>query len=251
MEMTSRLNDKTVIITGASSGIGAALAVACSKRGARVVLAARRTERLANVADLCVGETLAIPCDVSVDGERRRLVEQVLDQWGQIDVLINNAGFGLYAPFDEIEESDLRALFDVNVIAVFRMTQQVLPAMRKAGHGRIVNIASTGGLIAHAPNVSAYLAAKHAVVGMSRGLRRELEDSDICVQVVCPHLTDTGFFGVGVGAEVMSHVADRLRAHMDSAEDVAEGTIDQIGKEPFIIFPTTQSKKAYDRFQEV
>lgn len=248
--MTNRLTEKTVIITGASSGIGAALAVACSKRGARVVLAARRAEQLAKVAGSCAGETLTIPCDVSNDDERRQLVEHVLNEWGRIDVLINNAGFGLYAPFDEIEESDLRSLFDVNVIAVFRMTQQVLPAMRDAGHGMIVNIASTGGLIAHAPNVSAYLAAKHAVVGMSRGLRRELEDSDISVQVVCPHLTDTGFFGVGVGAEAMSQVADRLRGHMDSAEDVAEGTIEQMGKEPFVIFPTAQSKKAYNRFLE-
>jgi short-subunit dehydrogenase len=249
--MTNWLDGKTVVITGASSGIGAALAKTCSRRGARVALAARRRQRLTEVAALCESETLAIPCDVTKDDDRRRLVESTLDQWGQIDVLINNAGLGLYAPFDEIEESDLRELMDVNLVAVFRMTQAILPAMRKARFGRIVNIASTGGLIAHAPNVSAYLAAKHAVVGMSRGLRLELEASGISVQVVCPHLTDTEFFRVGVGADVMSNAADRLRRHMDSADDVAEGIVDQIGADPFIVFPTDRSKTAYERFVEV
>jgi len=249
--MTNWLDGRTVVITGASSGIGAAVAQTCSSRGARVALAARRRQQLTEVAASCDSETLVIPCDVTKDDDRRHLVKDVLDQWGQIDVLINNAGLGLYAPFDEIEERDLRELMDVNFVAVLRMTQEILPSMRTAGFGRIVNIASTGGLIAHAPNVSAYLAAKHAIVGMSRGLRLELEATGISVQVVCPHLTDTEFFRVGVGADVMGNAADRLRRHMDSADDVAEGTVDQIGAEPFIVFPTERSRKAYERFLEV
>ena len=245
-----RWQGQVVIVTGASSGIGAALSRAYSERGACVALAARRAERLAETAAACPGETLSVVCDVT-DGEgRRRLVAETLDRWGRIDVLVNNAGCGMYAPFDEIEEEDFRALLDVNLIAVLRMTQEVLPILRAAGRGGIVNIASTGGLIAHAPHLSAYLAAKHAVVGLSRGLRRDLEETGIFVQAVCPHLTDTDFFSTGVGAEVMHTVADRLRDRMDTAREVAEGTVEQTGSGPFLVFPTERSRRAYERFRE-
>jgi len=249
--MTNRLNGEVVIITGASSGIGAALARSCSKRGARVALAARRNARLAEVAASCPGETMAVACDVTVPEDRQRLVNVVVEKWGRIGVLVNNAGIGLYAPFDQTREADLRELLELDFVAVFCMTQLVLPVMRAAGRGTIVNIASTGGLIAHAPNVSAYLAAKHALVGLSRGLRRDIEGTGISVQVVCPHLTDTEFFEAGVGAEEMRMVAAPLRSRMDRAEDVAEGTTEQIGTESFIIFPTARAQAAYERFRDL
>ncbi len=248
--MAERLNEQVVVVTGASSGIGAALARSLSRRGAHVALAARRPDRLAEVASSCPGETAAITCDVTVAEDRRRLVSAVLDRWGRIDVLINNAGLGAYAPFEEVRESDLRRVLEVDFVAVFMLTQAVLPAMRTAGKGTIVNVASTGGLIAHAPNVTAYLGAKHAVVGMSRGLRRELAGTGISVQVVCPHLTDTEFFEVGVGAETMSQVAGKLRERMDSPEDVAEGTVAQMGSEPFVVFPTERARDMYERLQD-
>jgi len=194
---------------------------------------------------------MTVTCDVTVSEDRRRLVDAVLERRGRIDVLVNNAGIGLYAAFGDVKEADLRELLEVDLVAVFRMTQEVLPAMRAAGRGAIVNVASTGGLIAHAPNVSAYLAAKHAVVGMSRGLRRDLEGTGISVQVVCPHLTDTKFFEVGVGAEAMREAAGRLRNRMDTAEDVAEGTAEQIGIGSFIIFPTERARAAYERFRDL
>lgn len=249
--MMSRLNGKVVIITGASSGIGAALARSCSKRGAHVALAARRGEQLAEVAVTCPGETMVVTCDVTVSEDRQRLVNAAVERWERIDVLVNNAGIGLYAPFDKTGEADLRALMEVDFMAVFGMTQLVLPLMRATGRGAIVSVASTGGLIVHAPNVSAYLAAKHAVVGLSRGLRRDLEGTGISVQVACPHLTDTGFFETGVGAEEMQVVAAPLRCLMDTAEDVAEGTVEQIGADPFVIFPTARSRAAYERFRDL
>jgi short-subunit dehydrogenase len=249
--MMDSLDQQVVIITGASSGIGAALARACSQRGASVALAARSQERLSNIARCCPGETLVVPCDVTVAKERRELVDAAVARWGRVDVLVNNAGIGYYAPFEEIDEASLRALLEVDFLAVFGMTQEVLRVMKPAGRGLIVQVASTGGLIAHAPRVSAYLAVKHAVVGMSRGLRRDLEGTGVRVQVVCPHLTDTGFFEAGIGAEAMKEVADRVRGHMDTADQVAEGILQQLGSERFIVFPTDRARSAYERFLEV
>jgi short-subunit dehydrogenase len=244
------LRGQVVVITGASSGIGAALARACSHRGALVVLAARSRDRLTKVAESCPGEILVVPCDVTVGAERCQLVDAVLARWGKVDVLVNNAGIGYYAPFEQIDLASLRTLLEVDFVAVVAMTQEVLRVMKSAGRGLIVQIASTGGLIAHAPNVSAYLAAKHAVVGISRGLRRDLEGTGIRVQVVCPHLTDTGFFATGLGAEAMREVADGLRGHMDAADQVAEGIVAEMGSDKFIVFPTDRSRKAYERLTE-
>lgn len=244
------LQGQVVVITGASSGIGAALARACSHRGALVVLAARSRERLTEVAGCCAGETLVVPCDVTSAEDRHRLVDQAVGCWGRIDVLVNSAGIGYYAPFDEIDVNDLRTLLEVDLVAVLAMTQEALRVMRPAGHGLLVQIASTGGLIAHAPSVSAYLAAKHAVVGMSRGLRRDLEGTGIRIQVICPHLTDTGFFGTGVGAEAMKETVGRLRKHMDTADQVAEGIVCAMSSDRFIVFPTDRARSAYERFRE-
>jgi short-subunit dehydrogenase len=245
-----RWSDQTAIVTGASSGIGAALAQALSRRGARVALAARRLPRLEAVAAGCPTETLAVPCDVTVPEQRRLLVDRVVERWGRIDVLVNNAGLGLYGTLEDTQEDQLRRLLEVNLIAVYGMIRLVLPIMKAADRGLILNIASTGGLIAHAPKVSAYLASKHAVVGMSRGLRLELQGGPVRVQVVCPHLTDTEFFAVGIGAEEMSEAADAVRHRMDSPDEVAEGTLEQLPDGPFLLFPTARAKAAYARLRE-
>ncbi len=248
--MRHRLDGSVVVITGASSGIGAALACRCAEQGARVVLAARRADRLAGVARTCTGEPLPVACDVTLAADRARLVETALEHYGQIDVLINNAGIGLYAPFEATAETDLRAVFEVDFFAVFLMSQAVLPSMRAVGRGAIVNVASTGGLVAHTTNVSGYLAAKHAVVGMSRGLRRDLAGTGITVQVVCPHLTNTDFFGAGIGADAMQPVVEPVREKMDTPEEVATGTVSQIGAGPFLVFPTQRAQAAFARFLE-
>jgi len=248
--MKTDWTDRVVMITGASSGIGAALSGSLSRRGARVALLARRADRLEELATRLPGETLVVPCDVTVETDRNASVDHIVESWGRIDVLVNNAGVGHYAPFADTDLDALRDLMEIDFVSAFAMAKRVLPHMIAAGRGLIVNVASTGGLIAHAPNVSAYLAAKHAVVGMSRGLRRELDGSGVRVQVVCPHLTDTGFFGVGVGAEEMELLANRLRDHMDSAESVAEGIVAGIEDGAFLVFPTPAARAAYERFRE-
>lgn len=238
------------VVAGASSGIGAAVARALCVRGARVALAARRADCLAEVARACPGDAFVVPADVTVEADRRGLVERVTQRWGRIDVFVNCAGIGLYAPFSDTREQDLRALFEVTVFAAFSLTQAVLSVMLPAHRGRIVHVASTGGLVAHASNVCAYLAAKHAVVGMCRGLRRELVDTGVTVQVVCPHLTDTPFFEVGIGAAAMHADAVRLRPGMDSAGAVAEGILDALASDRFVVFPTARARAAYERLAE-
>lgn len=242
---------RVALITGASSGIGAALAQALSRRGVFVALVARRVERLHEVARLCPTESKVFPCDLTAFRTFDPLVRQVLAWKGRIDILVNNAGLGIYKPFEEVTTNDLKAVFGLNFFAVFFLIQAVLPVMRKQGEGWILNIASTGGLIAHTAGVTPYLAAKHAVVGMSRGLRKELEGTGIHIQVVCPHLTRTEFFNRCLGAERMQGWIVGLYEKMDSPEQVAEGIVEQLGTEQFILFPTPSARKAYERFKDL
>ncbi len=242
---------RVALITGASSGIGAALARALSRRGAFVVLAARRTDRLQSVARTCTTETVVCAGDLTNPNYRADLVRKALAWKGQVHVLINNAGLGIYKSLEEVTEGELRQVLEINFIAAFALIQAVIPAMKQQGEGWIVNVASTGGLVAHTANVAPYLAAKHALVGLSRGLREELEGTGIHVQVVCPHLTKTEFFGSCIGAERLSGWIEDLYGKMDTAEEVAEGIVEKLGTKDFIVFPTERARRAYERFKDL
>jgi len=245
------LKDKVVIITGASSGIGAALARAFSKEGALVALAARRIERLEEVADACPSQTLVVQCDVTSEEGRQKLLDETLERFGRVDILVNNAGIGVYGDIEETEESDLRRLFEVNVFAVFLLTKLVLPVMKKRGSGLILNIGSIGGLIAHSNKVAAYVSSKHAVVGFTRGLVKDLHGTGVDAKVVCPQLIDTGFYQVSVGARQMEGLLDNVKSRMDTTDQVVEGIMKGIFSEQLVILPTEKSEKAYERFRDI
>jgi len=245
------LKDKVVIITGASSGIGAALARAFSKEGALVALAARRIERLEEVADACPSQTLVVQCDVTSEEGRQKLLDETLERFGRVDILVNNAGIGVYGDIEETEESDLRRLFEVNVFAVFLLTKLVLPVMKKRGSGLILNIGSIGGLIAHSNKVAAYVSSKHAVVGFTRGLVKDLHGTGVDAKVVCPQLIDTGFYQVSVGARQMEGLLDKVKSRMDTTDQVVEGIMKGIFSEQLVILPTEKSEKAYERFRDI
>ena len=245
------LRGKVAIITGASSGIGAALARAFSKEGVLVVLAARRIEKLQEVADACPSQTLVVQCDVTSEEERQKLLDETLERFGRVDILVNNAGIGLYADIEETEESDLRHLFEVNVFAVFLLTKLVLPVMKKQGSGLILNIGSIGGLIAHSNKVAAYVSSKHAVVGFTRGLVKDLHGTGVDAKVVCPQLVDTGFYQVSVGARQMEGLLDKVKSRMDTTDQVVEGIMKGIFSEQLVILPTEKSEKAYERFRDI
>jgi NAD(P)-dependent dehydrogenase (short-subunit alcohol dehydrogenase family) len=239
------LNGQVAVITGASSGIGAALALEASRAGAKVVLAARRSGRLQRILEQCAGECLAVPADLTSAADRQSLVECTLDRFGRIDILFNNAGLGAYGDFLETGEIDWRRLFEINLFAPVLLTQLVVPHMIARGSGRVVNVASIGGLVAHSDRVCAYVASKHAMVGFSRGLAKDLAVHGLRVIVVCPHLTDTQFFAVSPGARQMAPVVEKYRSHMDSPAEVARGILAQLDSECLVVFPTDKPARAY------
>ncbi|HIJ19796.1 MAG TPA: SDR family oxidoreductase, partial [Deltaproteobacteria bacterium] len=198
------LKGKVVVVTGASSGIGAALAQAFSMEEAKVTLTARRLDRLEETAGSCPGETLIVPADLVAQTDREALVDQSMERWGRLDILVNNAGLGFYGDFASTTQTQWRQIFEINLFSIVFLTQTVLPTMITQNQGLIVNIASIGGLLAHSRNVTPYVASKHALIGFSRGLAKDLEGTGIKVLAVCPHLTDTEFFSVSPGAEEMA-----------------------------------------------
>lgn len=189
------LAGKVALVTGASSGIGAAAARALAGEGVRVALLARRKERLEAVADEIrrqPGQALACPADVTDRGAVQAAVERLLSHWGRIDLLVNNAGRGMAAPFEATTPEELRALMEVNLVGVLTVTQAVLPAMLKQRSGHVINVSSVVGRRA-VPFRSAYAASKFALVGLSEALRSELRGSGIHVSLVYPIYTETEF----------------------------------------------------------
>lgn len=187
------LTGSTVIVTGASSGIGAATARLLHETGAHPVLAARRGERIEALSKQLEG-ALAVETDVTDQQAIARLVQASLNRHGRIDGLINNAGVSLHGNLDGIDLAEFSRVLDVNVISVIAMTQAVLPTMRAQGAGRIINIGS-GTTRAVLPGVGAYAATKCALEMLSAVSRRELEGDGIAVSLVSPSITATEFAG--------------------------------------------------------
>lgn len=182
-----------VVITGGSSGIGAAMAREFVRRGAIVVVAARSTAKLQGLAqdlgDRCSFEQLDVTSNESVES----CVRMLNSRYGRIDVWINNAGFGVFESFLEAELERFESMMDVNYMGTVRCTKAVLPLMLAAGSGQIVNIASLAGKMGSAKG-SGYCASKHAVLGFTNSLRQELRGTGITVTAVNPGPIDTPFF---------------------------------------------------------
>jgi short-subunit dehydrogenase len=202
------MDGSVVLITGASSGIGAATARAASRAGARVALIARREDRVRQLADE-LGGALAVRCDVTDPGQVRAAVDATLGAFGRVDVLVNNAGQGLQASVEEIEPDDFRAILDLNVVAPLAMMQAVLPSMREQGAGSIVNV-SSGTTFADVPGTGAYVASKVALERLSAIARAELADAGIIVSTVIPFATSTEFM-------------DAIRAGRQAAVEMTAG----------------------------
>lgn len=247
----ANVGGKIAVVTGASSGIGAALAKALSQEGAKVALTARRPDRLEKVARDCPNDVLVVAGDITLLQDRDRLVRETLNRWEQIDILINNAGVGGYAHFLDTSEALWRRLFEVNVFAPVFLTQAVLPGMLSRGTGLIINMGSIAALVAHSDRVSPYVASKHALLGFSRGLAKDLAGTGVRVLAPCPHLTDTEFFEKGTGKEEMVPVVERYHAFMDTSSAVARGILEQLGSESLILFPTEKPARAYHRQRDV
>jgi uncharacterized protein len=186
------LRAKNVVVTGASSGIGRATAIELARRGANVVLAARRAERLEEVAAECRAlgvRAVTVVTDVTNAADCRRLI----DTAGDVDVLVNNAGFAIFSSVAEADPNDVRAMIETNYLGAFHCTQAVLPQMLARRGGTIVNVSSITGLMGYA-RMSAYCASKFALTGFTEALRDEVIGSGVRVAMVCPGTTETEFF---------------------------------------------------------
>jgi short-subunit dehydrogenase len=204
------LRGAAVLVTGASSGIGEATALAFARRHARLALCARRLDRLQAVAERCrasgAAEVVTRKADVSRAPEARAFVATAMQHYDRVDVLVNNAGFGWRGRLVEMTEEQVRSLLETNLQGVVWTTQAALPHMLGAGSGVIINVASVVGIRAM-PYSAVYSASKHGLVGLSHALRGELSGTGVKVSVVYPGTTATEFFHGDDPGGVMTHSA--------------------------------------------
>lgn len=188
------LKNKWVLVSGAASGIGYETALAFARQGANVVVTdvnAAGLDAVQRDVDAVGVRCLSYVVDVADEAAVRRMAEAVHQQIGALDVLVNNAGIGYLGPFLQTSTQNWRRVFDVNVMGIVHACQAFLPAMIAAGGARqVVNVASAAG-ISPAPNLSAYSASKHAVMGLSDNLSIELDRTQVGVTVVCPGVINT------------------------------------------------------------
>jgi len=224
-------SDKTVWITGASSGIGKALALAFADHGSTLILSARNKEKLAEVKTLCVAKTapcVVIPMDVTDHEAIPGITDDVLMQVGKVDILINNAGISQRSKVEETNLSVDKKIFDVNVFGAFATTRAILPHMITRKSGNIVIISSVAGKIA-TPYRSAYAASKHAVIAWYEALRAEVHDRNIKVHIVCPGYIKTDISINAIGKNGEAHgVMDKSQDEGISAEQCASDILKAI-----------------------
>jgi NAD(P)-dependent dehydrogenase (short-subunit alcohol dehydrogenase family) len=189
------VNDSPVwLITGCSTGLGRALARAVLDHGWRAVVTARRAEQVADIVAGHEDRALALELDVTDAGQIAEMIERADSEFGRIDVLVNNAGYGYLAAIEEGQDHDIRALFDTNVFGLVDLTRAVLPGMRSRGSGHIVNISSLGGLTAFGAT-GYYHATKFAVEGLSESLAAEVAPLGLKVTIVEPAAFRTNWSG--------------------------------------------------------
>ena len=219
------LRDKTVVITGASSGIGRAAAFEFARRGANLVIGARRGDKLEEVAKEC--RSFGVKCTpIVADVTKQSDCERLIKESGAVDVLINNAGFAYFDAIENAQPDHLEAMMQTNYFGTVWCTQAVLPQMLARGDGTIVNVASIAGIMGYA-RMGGYCATKFALIGFSEALRDEVIGRGVRVALVCPGTTDTEFFvkaehGKMPGASrlILAVKPERVaRAIFDAAED--------------------------------
>ena len=224
-----KLQDSVVIVTGASGGIGEAVAYLLGEAGAKVVLAARSEDRLNTVAAQISG-SLVVPTDMRKPEDIKALIQKTKDEFGRVDILINNAGQGMRASVETTNIDDYRSIFELNVIAPLIAMQEVIPLMRQQGGGFILNISSMLSKM-YFPNLSAYSSTKYALNSISLTARAELEKDHITVSVFHPKMTATDFGQNVKGEDTYNSRDGRPGMSVDTVEDVAKAILEQLQSE--------------------
>jgi NADP-dependent 3-hydroxy acid dehydrogenase YdfG len=221
------LDGKVALVTGASSGIGEATALALAKAGAKVAIAARRADRLATLArsiEAVGGSALEIVADVTKPGDIERMTDAVVKNFARLDILVNNAGVMLLSPVAEASSDDWRRMIELNLIALMETTKAALPHL-KTSKGHIVNVSSVAGRIAN-PGASGYAATKFGVVAFSESLRREVYVDKVRVTLIEPGLVLTEL-GDHITNPGMKASLEKRKTAMEGleAEDVAAAVV--------------------------
>ena len=235
---TEFLHDKIAIVTGASSGIGRATALALAKEGACVALAARRESSLRELADdieRMGRKTILLPTDVTQRGQVESMAQAVLSQWGRVDILIANAGEYIQGPIVDLDPAELQRSLDVNYFGGVYCIKAVLPAMLAQKSGHIVTVTSMDGKIGLPPDAP-YVSAKFALTGFCEVLRQEVSDHGIAVTNVLPGRVDT---------VMIEHLRFSWVSPKISPESVARSIIDAIRKRKPIVIVPPQAKLLY------
>lgn len=229
MSKVNRISGKKVVITGASSGIGTDIALEVAKGGGIPILLARRMSKLEELAMTIEQDykvhAYAIPLDVSCEQDVARVFASIYEQIGEIDVLINNAGFALFKNAHETTTEDVRSMFEVNVFGLIACTTAVLPTMKLKNAGQIINVASIIGKIP-TPKASTYAATKHAVLGFTNALRMETSDTNIQITAINPGPVKTEFFNL---ADESGDYTKNIQKMMLDSKTVAKKIVATIG----------------------
>jgi NADP-dependent 3-hydroxy acid dehydrogenase YdfG len=244
------LDGKVALVTGASSGIGEATALALAKAGAKVAIAARRADRLATLArsiEAVGGSALEIVADVTRPGDIERMIDAVVKNFARLDILVNNAGVMLLSPVAEASTDDWRRMIELNLIALMETTKAALPQL-KTSKGHIVNVSSLAGRVAN-PGASGYAATKFGVVAFSESLRREVYADKVRVTLIEPGMVATELGDHITNPKAKANLEQR-RAAMDPllAEDVAAAVLYAVTQPPrvnvneILLRPTDQER---------
>ena len=243
------ISDRVVVITGASAGIGRALALALAPHKPKLVLAARDVQRLEAAAVPCRAlgaETLVVPVDVTQVERCRHLVEQAVGRFGRLDVLVNNAGQAMWSRFDEL--ADLTVIEDImrlNYLGAVYCTHYALPHLKKS-RGLVVAMSSIAGLIG-VPRLSGYVASKHALIGFFESLRIELRDTGVGVTIVAPDFVQSEILARARGAEGQPLGASPLdQTRLPMAENCAKRIVRAIERRERLVL--TSHRAAWGRW---
>jgi short-subunit dehydrogenase len=233
------IENKIIVVTGASSGIGLATAKFLTQKGAKVALVAQSQSELDELAKDIPG-SFPISADLRQEDEARKMIKKVLEHYGKIDILINNAGRNYSSTIEQIETKNIREIFELNVLTPVELMQEVIPIMRKQGGGSIINISSGTVFMQSFPGMSTYVASKRALATFSLVAREELKKDNIIVSVIYPYITATNFYkdtlNVGPNNREIPK-SDGKIPPADSAEVVAETILRAIETGEVEVFP--------------